>query len=246
MVLSITRILHSDIDKTLTSDGKGPKLIFDYAISLVTLLLIIICIAKKSSGNDTSASNEENASEDATYNQNADNGNTDRRREEKQRKIHILKIIESGNMQQNITCDHLQSKSCRSIDKTVSSEVSEDSSEFNCNASDDDGTFSSDEEAGYGTILISPYLDDRKRSSSSTLDGSNSEKSIKTFSNSCVICLEEYREGDTITWSSNNNCCHAFHRDCLINYLVKVKEEDTYPCPCCRQNFFLHNESDNR
>ena len=63
----------------------------------------------------------------------------------------------------------------------------------------------------------------------------------KSVSNLCAICLEEYHEGETIVWSSNKNCQHAFHQDCLVNYLAKVKAEKEFPCPCCRRNFFFEN-----
>ena len=69
----------------------------------------------------------------------------------------------------------------------------------------------------------------------------------KPVANLCAICLEEYHEGDTIVWSSNKNCRHAFHRDCLTSYLVKINAKDTYesyPCPCCRQNFFYEDCGD--
>ena len=78
--------------------------------------------------------------------------------------------------------------------------------------------------------------------------------------NSCAICLESYQPDETIIWSTNNECCHAFHIQCITEYLVHVntsmvsapEENDeenggpnsnnksknsTSPCPCCRQPF---------
>lgn len=54
-------------------------------------------------------------------------------------------------------------------------------------------------------------------------------------SNCCAVCLSSYRIGDTVTWSSNPKCIHAFHRDCVVDWLVKMQPET--PCPCCRQEF---------
>jgi hypothetical protein len=53
--------------------------------------------------------------------------------------------------------------------------------------------------------------------------------------NCCAICLTSYEEGDTVIWSSNQACAHAFHQDCVVGWLVKMQPET--PCPCCRQEF---------
>lgn len=52
----------------------------------------------------------------------------------------------------------------------------------------------------------------------------------------CAICLEPYQLGDYLVWSANETCTHVFHRQCLVDFLCKVKGEET-PCPCCRQAF---------
>jgi hypothetical protein len=54
--------------------------------------------------------------------------------------------------------------------------------------------------------------------------------------NVCAICLTSYTVGDTVVWSSNPECRHAFHEECLLQWLVHSKQEGT-PCPCCRQSF---------
>jgi hypothetical protein len=56
--------------------------------------------------------------------------------------------------------------------------------------------------------------------------------------NVCAICLEAYKTDETVVWSSNIDCSHAFHQDCIFDYLIiKLKVKDTLPCPCCRQDF---------
>jgi hypothetical protein len=67
----------------------------------------------------------------------------------------------------------------------------------------------------------------------------------RTVPNACAICLESYKPDETVVWSSNNDCSHAFHQDCILDYLVKLEVEDTVPCPCCRQDFMdLSSEAD--
>jgi hypothetical protein len=59
--------------------------------------------------------------------------------------------------------------------------------------------------------------------------------------NQCAICLCDYTIGDSIVLSPNIACPHAFHRECIIEWLVKM--QDGTPCPCCRQPFVeLENE----
>ncbi len=54
--------------------------------------------------------------------------------------------------------------------------------------------------------------------------------------NQCAICLGNYCVDDPVVWSSNPECSHAFHEDCLVDWLVHSKQDGT-PCPCCRQSF---------
>jgi hypothetical protein len=56
--------------------------------------------------------------------------------------------------------------------------------------------------------------------------------------NCCVICLEEYQPGSIVVWSTNPDCEHAFHRDCIVKYFDKIQRRvaDT-PCPCCRAKY---------
>jgi hypothetical protein len=56
--------------------------------------------------------------------------------------------------------------------------------------------------------------------------------------NCCIICLDEYKSGDIVVWSHNEDCHHAFHRACVVKYFVKMQKKlDGTPCPCCRSNF---------
>lgn len=53
--------------------------------------------------------------------------------------------------------------------------------------------------------------------------------------NCCAICLGDYDVGDQVVWSSNQECPHAFHQECILDWLIKM--QPATPCPCCRQEF---------
>mmetsp|Transcript_19353 Transcript_19353/g.40660 ORF Transcript_19353/g.40660 Transcript_19353/m.40660 type:complete len:349 (+) Transcript_19353:132-1178(+) len=47
----------------------------------------------------------------------------------------------------------------------------------------------------------------------------------------CAICLEPYRENESVSYSKHQNCAHAFHTDCILSWL---QDEHRNDCPCCR------------
>jgi hypothetical protein len=55
----------------------------------------------------------------------------------------------------------------------------------------------------------------------------------------CAICLVEYQDGDEISWSHNKSCTHAFHRECIEEWLLTRDE-----CPCCRRNYLRFSNED--
>jgi hypothetical protein len=57
----------------------------------------------------------------------------------------------------------------------------------------------------------------------------------KQVPNCCAICLSDYSVGDTIIWSSNPQCQHAFHDECILEWLIKKRPASS--CPCCREEF---------
>jgi hypothetical protein len=55
----------------------------------------------------------------------------------------------------------------------------------------------------------------------------------------CPICMEPYKAGDEIAWSKNEECHHAFHLDCILNWLMNNDE-----CPMCRGDYLCTTGSD--
>lgn len=53
----------------------------------------------------------------------------------------------------------------------------------------------------------------------------------------CAICLTNYEVGDDVVWSSNPACDHAFHGECIEQWLMRLRGE--LLCPCCRQEFVI-------
>lgn len=50
----------------------------------------------------------------------------------------------------------------------------------------------------------------------------------------CSICLGTYEIGSRVVWSSESECSHAFHEECMLQWLCKGKKK----CPMCR-NWFV-------
>ena len=48
----------------------------------------------------------------------------------------------------------------------------------------------------------------------------------------CDICLLEYQVGDAVAWSPNLECSHSYHKDCVLDWLVRKPT-----CPNCRHDY---------
>lgn len=49
----------------------------------------------------------------------------------------------------------------------------------------------------------------------------------------CALCIDDYEAGDQVVWS-DLECPHAFHKECIMQWLSKGKKR----CPVCR-NWFV-------
>eukprot|EP00554_Chaetoceros_debilis_P007534 CAMPEP_0194076354 /NCGR_PEP_ID=MMETSP0149-20130528/3161_1 /TAXON_ID=122233 /ORGANISM="Chaetoceros debilis, Strain MM31A-1" /LENGTH=209 /DNA_ID=CAMNT_0038757073 /DNA_START=305 /DNA_END=935 /DNA_ORIENTATION=+ len=50
----------------------------------------------------------------------------------------------------------------------------------------------------------------------------------------CPICFEDYKKGDDIAWSKNEKCHHAYHVDCIMQWLMENDD-----CPMCREQYVV-------
>lgn len=70
------------------------------------------------------------------------------------------------------------------------------------------------------------------RSSRRQLSESHLQHETLYSPKTCAICLGYYKVNEDICWSPNENCHHAFHLDCMIEWLM-----DNNKCPLCRENY---------
>lgn len=53
----------------------------------------------------------------------------------------------------------------------------------------------------------------------------------------CSICLLEFKARDVISFSSNKDCQHVFHQDCILRWLYLKNK-----CPCCHRTFLCGDQ----
>jgi hypothetical protein len=51
----------------------------------------------------------------------------------------------------------------------------------------------------------------------------------------CAICLSHFKPQQLVCESNNASCQHVFHKDCMIDWLMKQHET----CPMCREVYLL-------
>lgn len=89
---------------------------------------------------------------------------------------------------------------------------------------------------GSATNALPPSQDDPEASVTSMGNtGHLMLPNRESVPNCCAICLGEYEVGDQVVWSCNKECHHAFHQECILDWLIKM--QPATPCPCCRQEF---------
>jgi hypothetical protein len=51
----------------------------------------------------------------------------------------------------------------------------------------------------------------------------------------CAICLSHFKPQQLVCESSSSSCQHVFHKECMVNWLMKLHDE----CPMCREIYIL-------
>merc|ERR550519_2163113 len=92
------------------------------------------------------------------------------------------------------------------------------------------GTITPVEEGSFPRSMKGSLRKDLSQKSITSI-GSTSTKSVYKL-DTCFICLEPYKEGETIYRSPNEKCIHSFHSTCMMRWLL-----DHDDCPVCREDF---------
>lgn len=97
-----------------------------------------------------------------------------------------------------------------------------------------------------------PSSSDKSAAEADNKESTITERAVPIF---CAVCLMEYEVSDRVCWSSNKECTHVFHEDCIVQWLVssgRTKSKRRWfpenpsekrlmcyelECPCCRQEF---------
>jgi hypothetical protein len=53
----------------------------------------------------------------------------------------------------------------------------------------------------------------------------------------CAICLSHFKPQQLVCESNNSSCQHAFHKHCMVDWLMK---HNANTCPMCREVYILH------
>ena len=77
---------------------------------------------------------------------------------------------------------------------------------------------------------LSRSFDRRRRFVDSRLPGEEYPK--VPFPGQCAVCLSVFNSGDFISKGTSKLCQHEFHRECIIDWLVRATH-----CPVCRALF---------
>jgi len=84
-------------------------------------------------------------------------------------------------------------------------------------------------------VTSSPSVD--RRRSNSMARSLSMKLTKKDDTSKCYLCLMAYTKGEEVAFSKNNKCKHQFHKDCIVEWLMKRTA-----CPCCREEYIESNK----
>jgi len=102
------------------------------------------------------------------------------------------------------------------------------------------GVFDDDCSSSHRYLALPPYAVAKAASQTTDILEMAASRKNSRVPNSCSICLDGYGPGETVVWSSNPECRHVFHEDCILRWMMTNREP---VCPNCRQNFVHPNDS---
>ena len=111
-----------------------------------------------------------------------------------------------------------------------------------CDDADDDDDYEEDESGIVEIPLPGLEICAREREGDATAETPlatcrmGTKRCVPAF---CAVCLSSYKPGNTIVWSSNRECSHVFHEECIQQWLFKLPQRDGPICPCCRRDFLV-------
>lgn len=125
-------------------------------------------------------------------------------------------------------------------DKTDEKEKGNDGEEEKTQNNDDD------EKGGNGDVNndnLEPNQEDstaaeNKHQASGTMASFLSNWIRPNHDAECSICLDHYEPGEVVCASKSEECNHVFHKDCLMNWMMKNNDR----CPLCRVDFMKDEE----
>ncbi len=144
--------------------------------------------------------------------------------------------------------------------QSVTNEVKEKRSESLTDEEEEEAVLVFDFDDSYQKVNVP--LPGHMRADVDAPEGSTSNRRL--VSNGCAICLSLFGPEEKITWSSNPECPHIFHSDCVLHWYLtvgrKVQQRRIrrdpelssdeviskicdFPmdCPCCRRQNFCHD-----
>jgi hypothetical protein len=54
----------------------------------------------------------------------------------------------------------------------------------------------------------------------------------------CAICLGQFKPQQLVCESNNSSCQHVFHKDCMVDWLMK-NHDNCSTCPICRAKYLV-------
>lgn len=143
--------------------------------------------------------------------------------------------LDAGETPAFLYLPHRKSRSRTNTNETNSSNMPSLAPSSSSSSNQLTGSQSSESMASSSNTNNSTKMDNSSDNNNNNATSPEEEEDLKSIPNNCAICLSEYVSGDTIVTSCNSMCPHAFHQECIVEWLVKMQVGA--PCPCCRRTF---------